>query len=698
MLVIALLVWGIAGCEGPHGPAGADGKDGTPGSTGDAGATGEPGAPGPAGDAGPRGPAGDAGAAVDASSLPLEPEGVVGSVRDASGQRVAGGRVYFVPAEDVADLGETALDLQLSPEDAADDTFDEPLEDLIDVHGDDYASARVGEDGLYRQTELDDGRYFVVFVPGEDDDAHLPGGSGCRAAVDRDSLVGTRLDLRVSGQPSQSARYVGSSSCFSCHGRHRTMGSAHRVGLQVPGLRGAYQDATRFAGVDLALEAFEDGATLYYYDCDAEREHEAKCEVSDLDPTLATPSALVSFELQLDRDTAVAREEIGAYTVTLVNRQGSGAVTYPVGLTYGGLLSRQHVLVPLENAGGSRTHHVLPFQRNLAGDDDHPSSDDWRFRDYHAERWYDFADGELREPDAEQSFDVQCAGCHFTGFELRGGADDGFHAHAVADVSGDYDFDGDGRREEINTGCEACHGPGSEHLEARVRGVAIVSPSLLTPEREALICGRCHSRPIGLGGGGSEAPVDLEGQMPWPGLRRAEYVGLTERIDAHEADWHASGDAKEHHAQYTDFVRSSMYRNGSQLMTCTSCHDAHGSDEHAHELLHAAGDPALCTGCHSQAKYTEVRTHVEEVTEFVHDASEDDELTCSACHMVRTATSGARIPELRDRIPTSPEVQYFHGDVASHRFAVTPRAAYDEQPVAATLECGFCHGTQLPNP
>jgi hypothetical protein len=45
-----------------------------------------------------------------------------------------------------------------------------------------------------------------------------------------------------------------------------------------------------------------------------------------------------------------------------------------------------------------------------------------------------------------------------------------------------------------------------------------------------------------------------------------------------------------------------------------------------------------------------------------------------------------------------PVVQYYHGDVASHRFEVTPRAQFAEQPVAATLACGFCHGEKLPNP
>jgi predicted CXXCH cytochrome family protein len=272
-------------------------------------------------------------------------------------------------------------------------------------------------------------------------------------------------------------------------------------------------------------------------------------------------------------------------------------------------------------------------------------------------------------------------------------------AHAVADVSGDFDYDGDGRREEINIGCESCHGPGSEHVEASTRGLHIVSPSLLTPERETLLCGRCHSRPLGRGAGQTAAPLSEDGRMPLPGLRRAELAAtFTTRVDGEAADFHPSGDAKAHHAQYSDFIRSTMYRNGSQLMTCSSCHDAHGSDQHPHSLRRAPDDNAACTGCHSQARYTEPRDHVERATGFVHDGSAEADFNCTRCHMVRTVASGARHPELLDRIPDAERVQYFHGDVASHRFSVTPRAEYAAQPVASTLACGFCHGEQLPNP
>src|SRR6185295_1709238 len=107
-------------------------------------------------------------------------------------------------------------------------------------------------------------------------------------------------------------------------------------------------------------------------------------------------------------------------------------------------------------------------------------------------------------------------------------------------------------------------------------GARIVSPSYLTPERETQLCGSCHSRPEGLGGGGEvEAPLDVDGFMPRPGIRRSEFVlEHTGRVDGDPAnDFWPSGDSRSHHQQYSDFIRSRMYRNDSQLLTCATCHD-----------------------------------------------------------------------------------------------------------------------------
>jgi predicted CXXCH cytochrome family protein len=476
------------------------------------------------------------------------------------------------------------------------------------------------------------------------------------------------------------------------------MRTTHRLSLQVPGLRGAFQDPSVWPDLDKGISLFDQSATLYYYDCDP-ADAEGPCRVSSTDPTLATPSAVISFELQLTRNPTIAKENVGAYTLTIVNRAGSGSASYDVALSYGGFLSKQHYLTRIPNGDGSFSYYLLPLQYNVAGDDGADAFRDWVWRDYRSSDWYDLASSKLVEPGAERSFDAQCAGCHLTGMRLAGSAQRGWTAHAVGDLSGDFDYDGDGRREEINVGCESCHGPASEHLEAKVRGVNIVSPSLLTPERELLLCGRCHSRAQGHGGDGSEAPLSADGRMPPAGLRRAELASAyAARVDGDAEDFYPSGDSRAQHAQYSDFLRTTMHRNGSVLMTCTSCHDAHGSDENAHELRQAADDNTACTGCHSEDKYVAPRQHVEAATGFVHDGSSDSDFVCTRCHMVRTISSGARHPELLDKIPSSPTVQYYHGDIASHRFVVTRRAHYAEQPIAATLRCGFCHGTDFANP
>lgn len=644
------------------------------------------------------GPAGPAGQAPDPSgTIELEPTGLVGFVRDPSGTLLTTGRVVLVPSAAVAELAEQTLDLSLSPDEVRTLAIDEPLEDLLDQHAAEYQSAALGADGSYRFTSLDNGAYFVVWQPADDDIDHLPGGSACRVASDRGSLVGRRLDLRVSAAPSSNASYVGSSTCFTCHGRHRTMRSAHRVGLQVAGVRGVFQDIQRWPDIDEGLAAFERGDTLYYFDCDPDRAGDAKCKVSDVDPRVAEPSTVVHFQLQLARDMSAAH---GGYSVQMVNQSGAGMESYPVTLTYGGALGRQNYLARVDVGAGQSSVFVLPVQWNSRGANDNMSFEDWPFRDLRSDQWYDFANSQLKRPELTQSFDNQCAGCHFTGMTLTGDASSGFRAHAIADPNGDFDYDEDGRPEEINIGCESCHGPGSEHIEDSVRGRHIVSPSLLTPERELVLCGACHSRPAGIGGAGGEAPLSSDGLMPRPGLRRAELAErFTSRVDVGAEHLFESGDSRAPHQQYSDFMRSTMARNGSVLMTCSSCHDAHGSDEHEHDLHVAASDNTACTSCHSDAQYTSPRSHVQENTGFEHYGTEEDFMICTSCHMVRTVAGGARLKALLDDLPrSSTPVQYYHGDIASHRFKVTRHAQAPQQPVAATLECGFCHGQELENP
>lgn len=649
---------------------------------------------GPTGPQGPVGPPGEPGEPGKPPDGEIEPEifGLVGRVSEPNGVIVAGGTVYLLPSSDVEALAQTPIDLFTSPEDTALLANDEPIEDLIDMSGASYVQATVDANGEYRFETLPEGRHFVVWFPADSDSEHLPGGDSSRASFTTDSLIGMRLDIRVSSQPSPGARYVGSSTCMVCHGLDTTAATAHNVGLQVPGVRSIMQDVSRWPRFDEGLAAFDADTTLFYFDCDPASASPAKCSVSD-----STTAGSVSFELRLRRDAAVPLGTLGAYYVELVNQiDPEPARRYDVVLTYGGALNKQQYLTRRTNPNGSFSYFVLPVQYNFQGDFSNPDPSDWPWSDDHSERWFDFGIASLREPDNAQSFDNNCAGCHFTGYGLEGSDLDGWSAGAVVDAQGAFDYDGDGRLELINTGCEACHGPGSEHLEREPRSSYIVSPGLLTPGREAALCGSCHSRPMGIGAGMTGLPLSAGNEMPPPGIRRADFaLEHTTRVSGDPADFFSSGDPSAHYQQYSDHIRARHYRNPERILTCTGCHNPHASFDQDYGAEVAENLNVVCTACHSEV--LPLLEHVEENTAFSHSTI-TREFRCTECHMVPVAKSGASVPALLDSIPSSaPQVQYFWNDIAGHRMSVTDRDAFDEQPVAATNGCADCHGGFFPN-
>ena len=233
----------------------------------------------------------------------------------------------------------------------------------------------------------------------------------------------------------------------------------------------------------------------------------------------------------------------------------------------------------------------------------------------------------------------------------------------------------------------------------------MVSPGLLTPGRQAALCGSCHSRPLGIGGGVTGLPLSEDNEMPPPGIRRADFaVSHTTRVSGDEdTDFFASGDAFGDYQQYSDHIRASHYRNGARLLACTSCHSPHANDADI-AAMDTSGNPnALCTTCHSPEANPELyplTSHVADVTGVpTHDGL--GPFLCTECHMVPTAKSGASVPALLDANPsTQPPVQYIWNDIASHRMTVTRWEEFEaqpDQPIAFTNECGSCHGNFLPN-
>lgn len=703
---------GAEGAQGPQGEPGAEGAQGPQGETGADGAQGvqgEPGADGADGADGANGSNGQAcwdldgngigdlpaedvngdGAVTvadcrgfDADYVPIAPAGVVGFVRDTAGEPVVDATVYLVPAEDIPTA---PLDLA-NIDNARASTDDEPLEDTIALNGAGYLQSATDANGYYRIPLVDPGSYFMVAVPS--DPQHLPGGSLCRNALSEADLVGNQLNIQLSTTPSPNAEFVGPTVCLNCHGYAHEKQTLHALGIRAIGNPGPGQDSRRFPTWDQPLAKFTPGGTTLYYS-----NYNGNAASPDWRLSETNPGANVSF-------TARLFSQNGRYFVALSDVKGATAPgTYEVDLSYGGGLYKERFTTKI---GDSR--YILPIQFNFEGqvDETQPSSR-WVWQQYNAQNWYDEAVPGLKRVPLSKSFDANCAGCHFTGFSLTGDAVTGYKAHGVPDENGDMDYDGDGMAESMNVSCESCHGPGSEHWQRAGGGHAIVTPRLLTPEREMTICAQCHTRFLGFGGGNTEAPLNAAGRQMIAGTSRHDFLtNYVSRMD--DGMWDAvKGDglhSKKHHQQASDFLKTSMYRNPYDLMTCASCHDPHGDTNLTHQIREPLDntDPnvgnGLCMSCHEPffpagpTLQARVQTHY--AAQGIINVGMGN-IGCTDCHMSKTAKSGAGRRGL-----TLAGTTYYSGDISSHLFDVPMRAdiatkAGDMMAIPYTNACGICH-------
>ena len=235
--------------------------------------------------------------------------------------------------------------------------------------------------------------------------------------------------------------------------------------------------------------------------------------------------------------------------------------------------------------GGQRWFHLYPDDPLPAGDPLH-----WTGRYL---RW-----------------NSMCARCHSTGLER--GYDPETHHYRT-------------RWEEIDVSCEACHGPGADHV-AWARGDQQGENGLLVSLRDSSggqwsidpetgnakrsaprsshaqseTCARCHSRRSTI----AEAPVDgssFHDQYRLSFLQRGLY--------------HPDGQILDEVYVYGSFLQSPMYAHG---VTCSDCHDPHTT-----RTLYPGN--ALCARCHQPAKYDRV--------EHTHHAAPGKGSQCVDCHM-----------------------------------------------------------------
>jgi predicted CXXCH cytochrome family protein len=201
-----------------------------------------------------------------------------------------------------------------------------------------------------------------------------------------------------------------------------------------------------------------------------------------------------------------------------------------------------------------------------------------------------------------------CDGCHSVDYDI--------HTKQVA---------------EWNVGCERCHGPGSEHSVHPTR-TNILNPSEEDDVASSDTCIQCHSQ-------GQPRAGLIDGKAyDWPvgyhaGLHLADFWRLEDRtLGKTDFLYFADGTAHKNRMQGNDFVQSLMYRRG---VTCSSCHDVHGTDNYA-ELRKPADK--LCLDCHGPASPN--GPHVGKLEEHTHHKDGSAGGQCVACHMPKIETQG----------------------------------------------------------
>ena len=190
------------------------------------------------------------------------------------------------------------------------------------------------------------------------------------------------------------------------------------------------------------------------------------------------------------------------------------------------------------------------------------------------------------------NWNTMCADCHST------------------NVRKNYSLDSHSYNTEyalINVSCEACHGPGKNHVEQanklgkayRFNGELKMTNSL---DSKKLVdeCARCHMR-----------REQITANYNYEGTMLDHY--FPQLID--ENLYHPDGQILDEVYVYGSFVQSKMYHNG---VSCVNCHNQHSLE------LKFQGNQ-LCTQCHSPNSYNTPSHH------FHKNDSEGSK--CINCHM-----------------------------------------------------------------
>jgi len=171
-----------------------------------------------------------------------------------------------------------------------------------------------------------------------------------------------------------------------------------------------------------------------------------------------------------------------------------------------------------------------------------------------------------------QNWNGMCADCHSTNLKKNYNPEkDSYHTTWT----------------DIDVNCEACHGPGSEHIRwSETPGIfknsndlgLLVNTSTTNNKDFIDQCARCHSR--------RNSFADYTPQS------KSIYQHMTPNLPMAPL-WHIDGQILEEDYVYASFTQSKMFMHN---VKCSDCHNVHSG-----KVL--SNDNSLCAKCHLPSKY-----------------------------------------------------------------------------------------------
>jgi hypothetical protein len=376
-----------------------------------------------------------------------------------------------------------------------------------------------------------------------------------------DDTLYRRMTAAITSYYGQSAAdskmYVGSENCLACHpGQTAWRESMHATGFKVTDTSAYSMQWKRGVIAD--------------YDQNG---------VDDFIDGLDFNTINSVFDKYKPNAPVLGYSDQTGYTVKV------GEVTHSSKFAYGGsgTWKQRFMLRIMTSEGESMGHYASPVQYNdVSG----------AYAAYHPENWWAEDGSPLITPNSTRadaaangkSFDSGCSGCHFTGLAIWQDGNGEWRAEGPPSTlyfPNDphyYDFNGDRIKEHINTGCERCHGPGSQHILSRGDPEQIINPKTdLTAKQSNELCGACHTRGKSLPDKSFGFPHD---EATNTSAAAAIGEGLERFYAPSPGQWPDKKAPTKHRQQYLEYLDSN---HSSANIACYTCHDVHNKEEH-HEV------------------------------------------------------------------------------------------------------------------